>query len=96
MASAPMPADADALVLSRRKTEKDLKVSEGMLIAGVVLYIISFVLAISGAYSQFENGFGFFAIDILSGMASVFILIGAIFTGINWWLLRKGRAHLPK
>jgi len=90
-----MVADPDALVLSRRKTEKDLKVSEGMLVAGVAIYAVAIALTY-WASSHVPNGTGFFVLDIVSGTGSVFILIGAIFTGINWWLLRKSRPLAPK
>ena len=95
MGSPTTAADPDALVISRRKTEKDLKVSVGMLIAGVVIYAVAIALTY-WASSQLPNNAGFFVLDIVSGMGSVFVLIGAIFTGINWWLLRKSRPLSPK
>jgi hypothetical protein len=90
-------ASADALVISRTKTEKDLKLSEALLIAGVVMYVVYFGLAVAGALtSSFFNGLGVFILtDIISGLAGVFILVGAIFTAVNWSLLRKPRALPP-
>ena len=94
MGRATMAADPDALVISRRKTEKDLKVSEGMLIAGVAIYAISLAL-LYRTVGQSLSASGFLLYDILAGTAGVFIFIGAIFTGINWWLLRKSRPVTP-
>jgi uncharacterized membrane protein len=80
--------DSDSITLSRKKTERDLQVSLGMLIAGVVILVALWMLALTGIFSQISSNAGFLAYDVISGMASVFILIGGIFAAINWWLLR--------
>ncbi|MGP8159088.1 MAG: hypothetical protein ACLPWO_05745 [Thermoplasmata archaeon] len=84
--------DSDSITLSRKKTEKDLQVSLGMLIAGVAILVVFWILALSGIFSQLSFGPEILAYDVVSGMASVFILIGGIFAAINWWLLRPRRS----
>ncbi len=86
-------ANNDSITLSRKKTEKDLQVSLGMLIAGVAILVIFWILALSGMFSQLSSGPGFLAYDVVSGMAGVFILIGGIFAAINWRLLRPQRSR---
>jgi len=82
----------DSITLSRKKTERDLQVSLGMLIAGVGILVVLWTLSLSGVLFNPSPGAGFLVYDVISGMAGTFVLIGAIFAGINWWLLRPQRS----
>ncbi len=94
MAAQTPPASNDIL-LSAEKTRRDYRVSLALLVAGIIL---------TGGVYGFEvwaNTSGVYPISVLSsvfisaigGVGSTLILVGAIFTGINWSLLRKsGRA----
>lgn len=91
MSTTPPPA-ADVVALSRKKVERDLQVSEGLLLAGIGLFAVEVALWWTGILAT--NGSPNFAsqvllVDALQGTAGVFILIGALFTVINWSLLRK-------
>jgi hypothetical protein len=89
----------DPLVtLERRKVERDLRLSEGLLVAGIGLYAVVLALWELGVFTT--NSSGNFASQVLvlnamQGTAGVFVLIGAIFSAINWSLLRKSRRRSP-
>jgi hypothetical protein len=86
------------VTLERSKVERDLHLSEGLLVVGIGLYAVDLLLWRLGWFTT--NGSGNFATQVLvlnalQGTAGVCILIGGIFSAINWSLLRKGRRALP-
>ncbi|HXQ94973.1 MAG TPA: hypothetical protein VN864_07415 [Thermoplasmata archaeon] len=97
--SAAIHPSAPVVTLERRKVERDLRLSEGLLVAGMALYAVVFAVWQIGWFTT--NGSGNFATQVLvlnalQGTAGVLILVGAIFTAINWSLLRKARTTLPR
>jgi len=84
----------EIIVLSVRKTRRDLQVSLGMLLAGLALWAVSFsgsVPSPGGALSPTTwSGF-----SLLRNVGSLFVLVGAIFSVINWVFLRRRRAVRP-
>jgi hypothetical protein len=89
-------ASAGAVVtLPVRKVERDLHVSEALLVVGVALYVAVAALLTPGAISTSATGnfaFQVLVMDSLEGLAGVLTLVGAIFAAINWSLLRKSRS----
>jgi type IV secretory pathway VirB2 component (pilin) len=77
--------------LSVSRTRRDFHVSLAFLMAGVAVTIgflaFSIWVSASGFYSSYATTS---LIDsLLGGIGGTLILVGAIFTGINWSLLRK-------
>ncbi len=92
--AAPAQAPNSSIVLSSRQTRRDLKVSLGILVAGIVLYAVGW-FAVSREESSNLTGGGssagttFLLLQILFGAGGVMIVVGGIFTGVNAWLLRR-------
>jgi hypothetical protein len=89
----PDTDSGDRISLSLAKTQRDYRLSVALLIAGVAITAAFYV-------SEFwVNSFGgnlgystvFFIFEIFGGIGYTLVLVGAIFTGVNWSLLR--RAH---
>ena len=91
--SSPPPPVTDSITISRRKVERDLKVSLVLLVAGLVLTGVWMVLEFTHqiVVQNSSDMTTFVIIDAIGGTADVFILVGAIFAAINWSLLRKQR-----
>jgi hypothetical protein len=91
--SAPGVAEGDSINISVRKTQRDLKVSLGLLFIGLGLAVVWMGLVFSGVLSRnYSTQAGSVALlSVLPGMSSIFILVGAIFAGINWSMLRRQR-----
>jgi len=79
--------------LSLSKTQRDFRLSVALLIAGVVLaagfYGFEYWAATTGLF--FQSPAAFLMVEIFGNVAWVLILVGAIFAGVNWSLLRRGR-----
>lgn len=84
----PESVDGSTIQLSRTRTRRDLRVSEGLLIAGVVgtgvVLAADFLFFAQSALSASA----IFALDAVQGTFEVFAVIGAIFVVVNWQLLR--------
>ena len=81
------------MTISRRKVERDLKVSLGILIVGVGLIAVWSGSAASGVLLRNDSNFAntVFLSQLLSGLGGMFVFIGALFAGINWSMLRRQR-----
>jgi hypothetical protein len=81
----------DEIRLSALKTRRDFRVSVALLVAGVAVTIGFYGFVIwansSGFYPSSVSTD--FLLTAIGGIGSTLILVGAIFTGINWSLLRK-------
>ena len=86
--TATVSSPDDRIHLSWTKTRRDFDVSLALVIAGIVLEVVYYWLtpwvASSGA-----SALTAWTILIAGGVGYVLILVGAIFTGVNWSLLRK-------
>ncbi len=84
-------SEPETISLSVRKTRRDLRLSIALLIAGVVLLVAYFttvtLLISSGNYTF--GAASAFVLQIISGSASALVTVGAIFTAINYALLRR-------
>lgn len=78
-------SQADRIVLSIRKTRRDLWISAGLVVVGAVLYM-GFVVS-RAAY--LNGGTASVAAVIAGDLGSIFLFVGLIFVGVNWWLLRQ-------
>jgi hypothetical protein len=77
--------------LSASRTRRDLRISVALLIAGIAVSIGFFAFSIWASASGFYSSYAAASLlnSLLGGIGGTLILIGAIFTGINWSLLRK-------
>ncbi len=76
----------ERIFLSGAKTRRDLRLSVAVTIAGALLYGVSITVRTGFAFSDFSLLFFFV---ILGDVGDTLLFIGLIFTGINWWLLRR-------
>jgi hypothetical protein len=86
-------AGVELVSIPRRKVEHDLKVSQLLLLTGIGLTLLWLVSLASGLLSQSGSALGWdlFVSQALPGIGGTLILVGAIFSSINWWMLRKWR-----
>lgn len=85
MVSSPAGAATDRIVLSVRRTRRDLWVSLSVAVVGAVLYA-----AFDVSRAAYHGGGASVAVAVILGwIGSIFLFVGLIFVGINWWLLRK-------
>jgi hypothetical protein len=77
--------------LSASRTRRDFHVSVALLIAGIAVTIGFFAFSIWANASGFYSSYAAASLlnSLLGGIGGALLLIGAIFTGINWSLLRK-------
>jgi type IV secretory pathway VirB2 component (pilin) len=77
--------------LSLSRTRRDFHVSLTLLIAGIAVTIGFIGYSIWANSSGFSSNYATVSLleSLLGGIGGTLILIGAIFTGINWSLLRK-------
>lgn len=76
-----------AIVLSVRKTRRDMHLSIGLAVVGAIL-----VVGAAGAeQSALRSGSvsGGLIVAALAYVGEIFVFVGLIFTGVNWWLLRR-------
>ena len=93
-ATPPPESPSDFVHLSASKVRRDLRLSLGILVAGVILVAVGSILNYllltwitnSSVSTMADNGI---VLSLPMSVGSVFILVGAIFTGVNWSLLRK-------
>ena len=88
----PVSDSQDSLNIPHQKIVRDLKQSVGFLISGIAIYAIWVGLFLSGYVSSIagsNSGNYILLANIVPGIGAVFTLIGAIFAGINWSMLRK-------
>lgn len=76
---------ADRIVLSVRRTRRDLRISGILTIVGALLYV---VFVVSRAAFAGSTTTALVAL-ILGSVGSLFLFVGLIFVGVNWWLLRN-------
>ena len=91
MAASAFPAVIDEIRLSASKTRRDLRLSLGLLIAGIVISVsfYGYIFWVSSSGGSGLPVWSSFVISSLASAGSVLILVGAIFAVINWSLLRK-------
>ncbi|MGA8091405.1 MAG: hypothetical protein WB984_02785 [Thermoplasmata archaeon] len=85
----------EKIQLSAAKTRRDYHLSLVLLVAGIV-DVVSFY-----AYASWANSTGNYPTAVAIGVTIsaigeagyVLILVGAIFAGVNWSLLRKSRRN---
>lgn len=87
-------AASDQIVLSVSKTRDDYRLSLALLLAGIVVYVASSVFVFwansTGNYPTSIGGS--VALTAVGGIGITLIIVGAIFSAINWSLLKKSRA----
>ncbi len=89
--ASPNTAGSDQVLLSVSKIRRDYRLSLALLLAGVVV--------VAGFYGfvLWANAMGSWSsatlvvVSTIGNAGFVLILVGAIFAGINWSLLRKSR-----
>jgi len=79
------------LGVSVSQTRRDYRVSLVLLIAGIAVTIGFFAFSIWANASGFYSNYAAASLldSVLGGIGTTLILIGAIFTWINWSLLRR-------
>jgi len=90
----------DQIQLSAGKTRRDFNLSLALLVTGIMMTAGLFTFEVwansTGYWNNYPTGPSALTSALLSaigGIGSTLILVGAIFTGVNWSLLRKaGRA----
>jgi len=91
----PTSPSPNEIRLSTSKTRRDFRVSLALLVAGIAVTFGFYVFAIWASTSGVNptSPLTDVLLSAIGGIGSTFILVGAIFTGVNWSLLRKaGRA----
>ena len=79
--------DAGMIVLSVRRTRRDLRLSALVLGVGVGLYLLGLSLRDSTAGVR---GAGWaLAAALMVEVGWILVLVGLLFAAINWWLLRQ-------
>ena len=88
-------AASDQISLSASKTRRDYRLSLALLVAGVVVVVAfyGFVFWAMGTGNYPTSVATGSAISAIGSIGFILILVGAIFTGINWSLLRKSRRN---
>jgi len=85
------PVATDQIVLSASKTRQDYRLSFALLFAGILMFggfsLFEYWVASTGNYPT--SIAPIVAISLLASVGSILITVGAIFTVINWSLLRK-------
>lgn len=76
--------DDGRIVLSVRTVRRDLWVSLAVLVVGIAFYLVSFLVR-GGASSLGGALVGL----VLAEAGWILILVGLLFVGVNWWLLRR-------
>lgn len=78
----------------QRKVELDSRVSLGFLLSGIaVLVAVGLVVGIWASFGGNGLPVGPTGLAVVvAGMAEVFIVLGALFVGVNWALLRSARS----
>jgi|HubBroStandDraft_1064217.scaffolds.fasta_scaffold02231_1 hypothetical protein len=93
----PAAPDPDILLTSLRKMEHDIRISRGLLIAGVITLTTCFILILTGTLTRLVPNFSTAALlgPPIEGTGGVFILVGGFVAAISWSLLRRSRKLLP-
>lgn len=89
---APKAAAQNQILLSALKTRRDYRLSLALLVAGIVeLVAFSSVAFWLSAISNYPSIVTTVVISFIVSMGSILIVVGGIFTAINWSLLRQSR-----
>lgn len=89
--AAETAAASDQIIPSASKTRRDYRLSLAFAVAGLVIVVASY----SSMYWAEATGhypgaaFAVLVLGSLAGIGEILIIVGAIFAGINWSLLRK-------
>lgn len=87
----PVAREGDVIVLSVRRTRRDLRVSALVLAAGIGFYVLG--LTLHGVTGRDAGGWWPLATAVMVEAGWILLLVGLLFVAVNWWLLRhRGRA----
>ena len=76
----------DTIVLSVRRTRRDLRLSALVLGVGAGLYVLG--VSLPAATEAGDDGWSLVA-ALLVEAGWILVLVGLLFVGVNWWLLRQ-------
>ncbi len=85
---------SDRIPLSTSKTRRDYRLSLALLVAGIVMVVAFSVVALwVSAIGNYPSTVTTVVIATILSIGSILIAVCAIFTVINWSLLRKSRRN---
>lgn len=91
--AAEVATASDQLVLSASKTLRDFRLSLALVVAGIAMvvgyYLYAYWARVTGHYPT-SAAMGVIPPSV-GEVGTVLILVGGIFAGVNWSLLRKSR-----